>query len=105
MSSEGGSSFFRADVAILAVALILSCTAIAMRSPVVTPSPFTSRKIQCAPWVVNRTIVIVHGQFRKATWKNYQRGVGYNGGEAYWCASLDYTLKKLGFQKPGRVLR
>ncbi len=54
----------------------------------------------CAPWIHsnNRKVVIAHHQFAQATWENYQKGEGYKGGEAYWCASLDYTLRHLGFQ-------
>ena len=52
----------------------------------------------CGPWVDSRKVIVAHHQFVQASWDSYQRGIGYNGGEAYWCASLDYTLRKLGFQ-------
>jgi hypothetical protein len=38
------------------------------------------------------------------TWDEFQAGKNYLGGEAYWSASLDFALKKLGFRVVKRKL-
>ena len=91
-------SAFTRKQATFALAVILSGAVFGLYLWEASPRSIAFERTQCAPWVANRMIVIAHHQFREATWNNYQNGVGYNGGEAYWCAALDYTLKRLGFQ-------
>jgi len=91
-------SAFTRKQATFALAVILSGAVFGLYLWEASPRSIAFERTQCAPWVTNRMIVIAHHQFREATWNNYQNGVGYNGGEAYWCAALDYTLKRLGFQ-------
>jgi hypothetical protein len=60
----------------------------------------------CAPWIPNQSRVIAmwEGDSFVKTWDEFQAGKNYLGGEAYWSASLDFALKKLGFRVVKRKL-